>query len=317
MEQEIIGNVVRKCRLGKGITQEKLCEGVCSISTLSRIENGTHNPSRKVFTLLIEKMGEEGVFYDDYMGDYDFEVFNLSRMTLNYLERNERSKAEICMDKLKFITDDGNDFESKEKCIYRFIELLYVSTDYSYHKKKGDSIALDQYGYYLSDELGKLIETCMEEKTDCESNLDKMEIRMYNLMAYARFLQEDYREAVDIWVSLVNGYRDRSVDGIVYSKEMASLYCNISAALIGLEMYDEAEAFAERGLLYSFDGGGLKLVNRLLWNRMYCYKLKGDSNKAYIDLVFSKAICNCCKKDVLKGEKLKKLPNTPYLIQIF
>ena len=127
MKQEIIGSVVRKCRIGKGITQERLCEGVCSISTLSRIENGDQYPSRKIFTLLVEKMGEEGILYDDYMGDYDYEVFNLSRMTINYLERNEKSKAEICIDKLRYITGDGQDFDNKENCIYKFVELLFMS----------------------------------------------------------------------------------------------------------------------------------------------------------------------------------------------
>lgn len=318
MKQEIIGNVVRKCRIGKGITQERLCEGVCSISTLSRIENGEQYPSRKVFTLLVEKMGEEGILYDDYMGDYDYEVFNLSRMTISYLERNEKSKAEICMDKLRYITRDGRDFDSKEKCIYKFVELLFANAELALHRKENSGIELVQYGYYLSDEVGKLLDVCKtSRRNEDKTTLDRIEVRMYNLIGIGKFLQRDYKTAIDIWVNLVNGYKDRSCDGVIYPKEMASLYCNISAALSGLEMYEEAETFSERGLKYCFEGGSLRLVNRLLWNRMYCLNRKGNVNKAYIDLALSKAICNCIKKDVLKGEKLKKLPNTPYLIQIF
>lgn len=318
MKQEIIGSVVRKCRIGKGITQERLCEGVCSISTLSRIENGDQYPSRKVFTLLVEKMGEEGILYDDYMGDYDYEVFNLSRMTINYLERNEKSKAEICIDKLRYITSEGQDFNNKENSIYKFVELLFASVELELHNKGRDSVELIQYGYYLCEEVGRLLGICKKTRTDDgKAVLDKIEVRMYNLVGIGKFLQKDYKDAIDIWVKLVNGYKEKSCDGIMYPKELASLYCNISAALSGLEMYDEAEMFSERGLRYCFEGGGLKLVNRLLWNRMYCLKQKGNVNKAYIDLALSKAICNCIKKDVLKGEKLKKLPNTPYLIQLF
>jgi len=318
MKQEIIGSVVRKCRIGKGITQETLCEGVCSISTLSRIENGDQYPSRKVFTLLVEKMGEEGILYDDYMGDYDYEVFNLSRMTINYLERNEISKAEICMDKLRYITREGKDFDNKEKCIYKFIELLFASTELALHSKRDEDVELVQYGYYLCKEVGKLLDICIKSRIKGDkATFDRIEVRMYNLIGIGKFLQKDYKNAIDIWVSLINGYKDKGSDGIIYPKEMASLYCNISAALSGLDMYDEAEIFAEKGLRYCFEGGGLRLVNRLLWNRMYCLSQKGNVNKAYIDLALSKAICNCIKKDVLKGEKLKKLPNTPYLIQLF
>ena len=53
MKEVIVGEVLRKCRLEKGITQKELCEGICSISTLSRIENGEQHPTRSVFNMLV------------------------------------------------------------------------------------------------------------------------------------------------------------------------------------------------------------------------------------------------------------------------
>lgn len=315
MKEVIVGEVLRKCRLEKGITQKELCEGICSISTLSRIENGEQHPTRSVFNMLVSRMGED-IEYDDYMGDYDYEVYNLTRMIMAYLERNEKGKANICIQKLQFLTGSQESLGDKEKCVCRFVELLSASMDYKPQGVWTEFIELNQYGYYLYEEVKVLLKKFSGANSE-SSKMDRVESRMYNLMGYAKYLSKDYRKAIDIWIKILNGYREKCEDDIIYAKEMAALYCNISAGLCGLGMYDEAEIFAEKGLRYSFEGGGLRLANKLLINRMYCLSLKGDLDKAYKDLALSKAICTCCQKDNLKGEKLKNLPKTPYLIQIF
>ena len=49
MEKMLIGAYIRQKREDKGWSQEVLCDGICSRSNLSRIENDTQAPS---FTLL-------------------------------------------------------------------------------------------------------------------------------------------------------------------------------------------------------------------------------------------------------------------------
>ncbi len=314
MKEVVVGELLRKCRVEKGITQKDLCEGICSISTLSRIENGEQHPTRSVFNMLVSRMGED-IEYDDYMGDYDYEVYNLTRMAMGYLERNEKGKANICIQKLQYICD-GEDCGTKEKCICKFMELLSACIGY---KPKGvwtEFIEVNQYGYHLYEEVKSLLKLSGATKND-DSKLDRIEIRMVNLMGYGLYISKDYRKAIDVWVKLLDGYRRRCEDEVIYAKEMAALYCNISAGLCGLGLYDEAEIFVDKGLRYSFEGGGLRLTNKILITRMYCLSQKGDLDKAYKDLALSKAIGTCCQKDILKGEMLKKLPKTPYLIQIF
>lgn len=52
-----LGDVIRMTRKSLTITQEVLSEGICSVETLSRIENGNQNPSRDVYELLMVRMG--------------------------------------------------------------------------------------------------------------------------------------------------------------------------------------------------------------------------------------------------------------------
>ena len=318
MKAEMFGNVVRQCRLGKGLTQQELSAGICSISTLSRIENGENCPTKKVFTLLVEKMGEDGICYDDYLGDYEYEVYSLINKVLICLERRDIRRADNYLNKLRYVVGDGETIGQKGDNLYKFTELMASCVEWYEKDDIEEDVVISQYGYYLYEELDALMQSCIElDYNRGNDSLDKLEIRMHNLMGYAKFLQKDYREAIDIWMRLISSYSDKDYEGFHFVKEKASLYCNISVALTELGMYDEAELLFEKALRLCFDGGGLRLVHRMLHNRMYCLTLKGDKNKAYIDLAFSKAISTCCKKDMLKEEKLKRLPDFPYLIQIF
>lgn len=49
MEVCKISDVIRDARIRSGMTQEALAFGICSVSTLSKIENGRRMPQVRVF----------------------------------------------------------------------------------------------------------------------------------------------------------------------------------------------------------------------------------------------------------------------------
>lgn len=52
-----IGDVIRLTRLCMGITQEQLCENICSVQTLHRIENGKTSVKKRIIHKINEKDG--------------------------------------------------------------------------------------------------------------------------------------------------------------------------------------------------------------------------------------------------------------------
>lgn len=58
-----IGDVIKQTRKNLVLTQEELCDGICSVETLSRIENGKQIPSKSTFQALMERMGKDGERY--------------------------------------------------------------------------------------------------------------------------------------------------------------------------------------------------------------------------------------------------------------
>ncbi|MFD2169732.1 helix-turn-helix domain-containing protein [Tumebacillus lipolyticus] len=53
----IIGENLRKYRLLKGLTQDELAEGICSVSQLSKVENGKTYIKRTLLRLMAERLG--------------------------------------------------------------------------------------------------------------------------------------------------------------------------------------------------------------------------------------------------------------------
>lgn len=51
--------LIRQLRMEKGLTQEQLAEGICSPVTISRIENGTQQPSGRVLEMLLDRLGDD------------------------------------------------------------------------------------------------------------------------------------------------------------------------------------------------------------------------------------------------------------------
>lgn len=59
----LVGQVIKRTRESLGMTQEELSDGICSVETLSRIENGKRAPNRANFEALMERMGKCGKKY--------------------------------------------------------------------------------------------------------------------------------------------------------------------------------------------------------------------------------------------------------------
>ena len=53
------GELIRQYRQSCGLSQEELSEGICSVQTLSRIENGRQDGSKRLYHCLMERLAKE------------------------------------------------------------------------------------------------------------------------------------------------------------------------------------------------------------------------------------------------------------------
>lgn len=71
-EVYLIDEMIKGKRLEKELSQEWVCEGICSVETLSRIENGKRTPSTKNFRALMERLETEQDYYNGTLETDDF-----------------------------------------------------------------------------------------------------------------------------------------------------------------------------------------------------------------------------------------------------
>lgn len=71
------GKVIRLRRESLGISQETLADGVCSVSTLSRIENGERRPTKETMELLLQRVGLSENPIEYYTDEESFAIHQL------------------------------------------------------------------------------------------------------------------------------------------------------------------------------------------------------------------------------------------------
>ena len=86
MAEQRMGEMIRTLRKEKQMSQSQLAEGICTIATLSRIENGSQAPSRATLHRLMEKLDWPGFSYVDYDNGTDLKLIKLRKEIIRCIE---------------------------------------------------------------------------------------------------------------------------------------------------------------------------------------------------------------------------------------
>ena len=95
------GKTIREARIKAGLTQEQLSEGVCSVLSLSRIENGSAGVSPVTFQALMAHAGAPCEVYPIFASRTDFDCFYTLNRARFYLGSWQLSQAYKELNKLE------------------------------------------------------------------------------------------------------------------------------------------------------------------------------------------------------------------------
>ena len=87
------GEIIRHARITKQLTQQQLAEGICKVSTLSQIENGTLNASTSIFDALMSRMGVSYTAFPSFKNRMDFDCFYALKRARFYIDSWQLSQA--------------------------------------------------------------------------------------------------------------------------------------------------------------------------------------------------------------------------------
>ena len=90
MSEYSIGEMIKRTRKMRNMKQEDIAFGICSVSTLSRIENGLETPAKTTFDKIIKRLGApKGLSGCEASGD---EAYRLRYLAVRNIIRNPKSQ---------------------------------------------------------------------------------------------------------------------------------------------------------------------------------------------------------------------------------
>lgn len=133
MNTREIGKMIYSLRIKKNISLEDLCRGICSITTLHRLEVGERRPDILEFQAIYQRLGRTADQVGMVLTLEEFEYFMKRRnveisMTLKEYERAERE--------LKILEQEEGNTNLKRQDIHRQFAMLYLLWKEEYQMAK-------------------------------------------------------------------------------------------------------------------------------------------------------------------------------------
>lgn len=270
MKEFFIGEILRNRRIELGLTQEQVCEGIFNEpSTLSRIENGVHVPTRRKLIVLLQRLGLPG---DRYYALVDKNELEISELQSQIIFCKVRSNFQEGLEKLTRYEEitSPNDILAKQFLLssrailgkwengkhipYSFEEKLdtlfkaiYLTVPYFNIDKIDD-------GLYGIDEIKIMNQIALTYSNALQRNLS---IKIYcQLLAYINDHLHELNQTMPITILISYNYaRDLCLEG----------------------QFDKAFDIAESGLQTSIETGRSICLGGLHYILARCYYNSGQN----------------------------------------
>lgn len=237
-----------------GLSQEDLADGICAVTTLSRIENGERMPTQNHLEILLQRIGYSDMMIQSYVDEAYFVAHELKfKIRQAYIE-NDATKAQELLQQFNALVAKPSAID--EQFILLHDVLLYPQR-YSKEEKlrKMEEAICLTYPKYKQGHFPFL--------------LSYEEIVLLNNIAIFNADCGRRKEAIDILYSVADYYDTHMVNAEeALRTEPMTLY-NLSKYL-GLEnRFDECIAICERGIQLAQKTGRSQAFAQTLYNKAW------------------------------------------------
>ena len=276
MEAYLIGSILKEYRTRFKISQEELCFDLCAVSTLSRIENGSQIPGRKLIESLFSRLGMNPPASSIPMTKTDFKRENLEYEIIDKLANNDFNIFQL----LEEYKSCGNELDLLEEQFFRFFK----------------SYAEDKINHEANHALKEFIEALHLTLKDYKIGLlpkakllTKTELIILNNIARMLYFTNQKEHAINLMEFL----RSYFENGIVSEEEKAK---NYPVILFNLENWyglkgegQKSLELSEKGINACIQYGKLTQFPYQIFNKGYALNLLGKRQEAekYISDAFT------------------------------
>ncbi len=257
------GSIIKSRREEMGYTQEDLADGICSVPTLSRIENGERMPSKEHFEMLLQRLGYSNTALDAYVDAKEFHKHELKFQLRQAVILKQMGRARELLDGYKQIVINPTPIDKQ------FMILYQVLTGSEKYPQPERTTAFEE----------ALRLTCPRyEQNHFPKVLSYEEIILINNIAISSFQANKKEEAVELLYGLKNYYENRVSDPEEALRTQPMVLYNLSKYLGLMEKYNESIEISRLGIRLCTETGRCAALPGLMFNLSWSQLKRGHAN---------------------------------------
>lgn len=254
------GKILQKRRGEMGITQAQLCDGLCDVSTLARIERGEVAPNNYLCQALFQRVGIDPTnYYINATSRDEIELESLFNAVHTALLRNDFELAE---QNLNTIFNDYGSFLEKPIIMQRY---LHYKTSVFRGQGKPTSERIPLILQALSISFKDFSIERIRERP-----LTYVEIALLNGLAIANESDGQRDTAIKIYYEIKSSIERFSAHGLDKPKGYCMTLSNLSSKLGLSGRYAEAEEVCDIGIAHARSENQMTMLPTLLFNKACC-----------------------------------------------
>lgn len=256
------GHIVKNRREALGLTQEDLADGICSVPTLSRIENGERMPSKENYEMLLQRLGYSDTILYEFVDEKTLAQHELKFEIRQALSHKDREKARLLLEEYAGNSDPNSAVDKQ------FIEIVRTLSSSS-------AIGLEEKITLLENAL-KL--TCPRYRSGkLPKILSYEEIIILNNIANCYMNLGEYDNASAIFFHLKRYYENKMVNREEILRTQPMIFYNLSKCLGLAGKYTECIEICDTGIKIARETGRCVCLAKTLYNRAWSLNKRGLS----------------------------------------
>lgn len=257
-----IGMIIRRRRTELGLSQEDLADGICAVTTLSRIENGERMPTQNHLEMLLQRIGYSDMMLESYVDEDDFLAHDLKfKIRQAQFERNLSLSRELLMQFEQLALSSSN----IDKQFLLLAKVLLYPEKYSNEERMAlleEAIRLTHPKYGQ----GKVPYLLSYEEIVLINNI---------ATSYARCGRQ--KDAIDMLYHIVE-YYDAHIINVEESLRTEPLTLYNLSKILGMEnRFGECIDICDRGIALAKKTGRGQLYAQTLYNKAWAFVHRGRS----------------------------------------
>lgn len=270
MKAMYLGEVVRRQRKALGVTQEMVCEGLCTTMTLSRFESGRQTPSRDCVVAILQRLGLQDDWYYAQLTRAEMRLMRLKQEILAYCNQFEHSlgsnRQQARIKALEKICELEHYIKPDDRINQQFI--LGQKTTVEVHSPQTQLEMLMQAIRLTSPRFD------LEELRNCLYSAD--EVAIINKIAVRYALCGQRRKAVEIYEQLMKLVQKQTLSHSC----LTLIAYNYALYLTKEKQLEEALEVSKLGRQACIRQGNYSVLPEFLHIEAECYYLMGKLDRS-------------------------------------